>query len=36
MDGGNVSRYYDMLRWMTADEHRATEQAEILADAALL
>ncbi len=32
----NVRRYYDMLRWMTADEHRAREQAEILADAALL
>lgn len=32
----NVRRYYDILRWMTADENGATEETEILADAAPL
>ncbi len=32
----NVRRYYDILRWMTADENGATDEAEILADAAPL
>lgn len=32
----NVRRYYDILRWMTADENGATDEAGILADAAPL
>ena len=32
----NVRRYYDILRWMTADDNAVPEEAEILAEATAL